>query len=182
MTGMMVAGAGLVAALAALAGGWLRWHREAPKTCTGLFAVAGLAIGDVLGRLIAAGLTKFHHLTPDAPQQHTGPGVGLWLSLLLAGVLLAASAELVVKGMWPRRARPAPWHPWLALTLPTIAIAASAPLIGPLMSGLAAGVGGLGTAVISTATGQPTTAPGRVRIGTATHTTTTTITNTGRSE
>jgi hypothetical protein len=167
MTGLAVAGAGLVAALA---GGWLRWHREAPKTCTGLFAVSGLAIGDVLGRLIATGLTKL--TAPSGPQQPTGVGVGLWLSLLLAGVLLAASAELVVKGMWPRRARPAPWHPWLALTLPTIAIAASAPLIGPLMSGLAAGIGGLGTAVISTATGHPTTE--QARIQTTTHTTTTT--------
>lgn len=168
----MVAGAGLVAALAALAGTWLRWHREAPKTCTGMFAVAGLAIGDVLGRLIATGLAKLPPITHNGTGQPTGLGFGLWMSLLLAGVLLAASAELVVKGMWPRRARPMPWHPWLALALPTIAIAASAPLIGPVMSGLAAGVGGLGTAVISTATGHPATAPGRARIGTANHTTT----------
>lgn len=170
MTGLAVGGAGLVAAFAALAGGWLRWHREAPKTCTGLFAVAGLAIGDVLGRLIATVLGKLHPV-PHAPDQHTGPGVGLWLSLLLAGVLLAATGELVVKGMWPRRARPAPWHPWLALALPTVAIAASAPLIGPVMSGLAAGIGGLGTAVISTATGHPAAA--RERIKTTSHTTTT---------
>lgn len=166
MTGLAVAGAGLVAALAALAGGWLRWHREAPKTCTGLFAVSGLAIGDVLGRLIATCLTKLTAHSPNpGPQQHTGPGFGfgLWLSLLLAGVLLAASAELVVKGMWPRRARPAPWHPWMALTLPTIAIAVGAPLIGPLMSGLAAGIGGLGTAVISTATGHAITEQARIQ-------------------
>lgn len=155
MSGQAVAGAGLVAVLATLAGAWLRWHRDAPKTCTGMFAVAGLAIGDVLGRLIGQTLAKLPHHGPD-PSQTTsaaaGLTAGLWLSLLLAGVLLAATAELVVKGMWPRHARPRHWHPWLALALPTVAIAAGAPLIGPVLGGLASGVGGLGTAVISAAT------------------------------
>ncbi len=146
MTGQAVAGAGLVALVAVLAGTWLRWHREAPKTTAGLFATAGLAVGDVLGRLIAAALAKL----PPTP-------AGLWLSLLLAGVLIAATVELVVKGMWPRRARPRHWHPWLALALPTIAIGIGAPLIGPLMSGLAAGIGGIGTAVIHTAATSPAT-------------------------
>ena len=162
MTGQAVAGAGLVAVLATLAGAWLRWHREAPKTCTGMFAVAGLAVGDVLGRLIAQTLAKLPHHSPDPSGSTSAAGLtaGLWLSLLLAGVLLAATAELVVKGMWPRHARPRHWHPWLALALPTVAIAAGAPLIGPVLDGLASGVGGLGTAVISATTTHHSTAAG----------------------
>jgi MFS family permease len=158
VSGQQVAGAALVALLAALTGTWLRWHREAPKTTTATFGLAGLALGDVLGRLIASGLARLPWPAADSAQPAT-PGLRLWVSLLLAGILLAATAELMVKGMWPRRARPRHWHPWLALALPTVAIAVGAPLVGPVMSGLASAAGGLGTAVIRTATpGEPGTA------------------------
>jgi hypothetical protein len=149
----------LISVAALISGGWLWWHREAPKTTTGLFLVAGLAIGGGLGRLIALGLASVftHHPTSTAADE--GPGV--WVSIVLAGLAIAATVEIVVKGMWRRRARPRRWHPWLALALPTFAIAAGAPMVGPLMTGLAGGVASVGTAMVHTSDTRPSgTDPG----------------------
>lgn len=151
----MTAGIGLISVTALIAGLWLWWHREAPKTTTGLFLVAGLAVGGVLGNFIGRGVTAvFSHGSQAAVTQGTGTGTGVGtgvVSVFIAGVAIAATAELVIKGLWRRRATPRRWHPWLALALPTIAIAAGAPLVGPLMTGLSGGVANVGNAMITTA-------------------------------
>lgn len=144
----MSTGIVLVSVAALVSGGWLWWHREAPKTCTGCFLIAGLGIGGGLGRLIALGLAKVSY--PAAGGQGADSGVGPWVSAVVAAVLIAATAEIVIKGMWRKRATPRRWHPWLALVLPTVAIAAGAPLVGPLMTGLAGGVAGVGAAIVTT--------------------------------
>lgn len=151
----MSTGIVLVSVAALVSGGWLWWHREAPKTCTGLFLIAGLAIGGGLGRLIALGLAVV--FSPTATEPGAGEGFGRWVSAVVAAVLIAATAEIVIKGMWRKRATPRRWHPWLALVLPTLAIAAGAPLVGPLMTGLAGGVAGVGTAMVTTSHTSATT-------------------------
>jgi hypothetical protein len=150
----MNAGIVLISVSTLVAGGWLWWHREAPKTTTGLFLVAGLAFGGALGRLIGLGLAGVFAHNPAATS--TGGGFGMWVSVIVAAVAIAATVEIVVKGMWRKRAKPRRWHPWLALALPTVAIAAGAPLVGPLMTGLSGGVASVGAAVIDTASTSPT--------------------------
>lgn len=136
-------GAGVIFVGALVASGWLWWHRDAPKTCTGLALLCGLILGGVLGRVISA----LSAATAAAPAGAVSSGVGVWLSVIAAGVGIAATAELVVKGMWPKRANPRRWHPLLALALPTLLIATGVPLVGPLMAGLAGGVTNVGAAI-----------------------------------
>jgi hypothetical protein len=156
----MTAGIVLVSVAALTSGFWLWWHREAPKTTTGLFLVAGLAFGGVLGRLVGVGLAKVFTQDPaTTTAPGSGAGVGVWLSMIVAGAAIAATVEIVVKGMSRRRAKPRRWHPWLALALPTVAIAAGAPLVGPLMTGLSGGVANVGNAVVTTASTSHTGAP-----------------------
>jgi membrane protease YdiL (CAAX protease family) len=155
------AGAGVIVVGTLVAGGWLWWHRDAPKTCTGLFLVAGLVIGGVLGDLLGGLFTHHGPPTTSTSPAPASSAVGVWVSVILAGVGIAATAELVVKGMWPRRAKPRRWHPWLALALPTLVIAAGVPMVGPLMTGLAGGVSNVGAAMVATTHTAQTTQTGR---------------------
>jgi hypothetical protein len=115
----MNAGAGSVAVIALVIGGWLWWHRDAPRTTTACFLVAGLGFGGALGNLIATALSRAF-----AP----GAAVSGWGSVLLAALVAAAfvaTFEVFVKGIGTtrRKAKPRRWHPWLALALPTILVA-----------------------------------------------------------
>jgi hypothetical protein len=131
-------------------GGWLRWHRVAPKTSNTCFLVAGLLVA----RLIS---TPLGFVVGLVGSRFGGQG-WRWAWALLAVVVAGATIELVIKGVgvWRGHAAPHRWHPWLALVVPTLAIALGVPVLGPLMTGLAAAVSTVGTPADSVpASGHP---------------------------
>ncbi|WP_226358648.1 hypothetical protein [Pseudonocardia sp. ICBG601] len=138
------ASTGVVAALALVLGGWLKYNGNCAKTSTALFLVAGTGIGGVLGTLLGRVFTTLSGATSTVTQL-----LGVAGGTVLAAVCVIATLEVVVKGIVPKTARPKSWHPWLALTAPTLAVASGAPLLAGFYSVLARGVGGAG-AVAST--------------------------------
>lgn len=139
----MNAGVAAVSVVCVAVAGWLWWHRDAPRTTTALALTAGIGFGGSLGGAIAGVLAR---LSPaPAPGQLTA-GVIVFV-LVVAGSFVGAF-ELVVKGLHRRRARPRRWHPWLALVLPTVVIAAGVPVLAQLVAVLSGGAGRAGEALM----------------------------------
>ncbi|MBO0847829.1 MAG: hypothetical protein J2P20_00075 [Pseudonocardia sp.] len=134
-----------VALLALAVAGWLWWHRDAPRTCTALALVAGVAFAGVLGGTIGAGLARLSGPPPGSPGPLTAGTV--MFALVVAGCFVGAF-ELVIKGLHRRRARPRRWHPWLALVLPTVVIAASVPVLAQIVAVLTGAASHTGDALI----------------------------------
>jgi len=109
---------------------WLYWRRLAPKTTTALFLVAGLTIGGWIGSLLGWVLNTIMGTLGTV----TGQLIGYGASTILAVVALVATLEVVVKGLWKKKAAPQRFHPWLALALPTIVIAFGLPIMVTGMS------------------------------------------------
>jgi hypothetical protein len=75
--------------------------------------------------------------------------------VLLCLATLGACAVVVVKGMWRGRAQPRPYHHWLALVVPTVAIAIGVPGLAPLLDGLSGGLANFGAAMVEMAQQSP---------------------------
>lgn len=126
---MELLGVGSLTAFCLGIGLWLYAHKNAKKTTTFLFLVAGTAIGGYLGSLIGGAVSTAVNTVGTLTAQLIGVGG----STLLAVVSVIATLEVVVKGIWKKTAKPKRWHPWLALALPTIIVAGSVPVLIQLM-------------------------------------------------
>lgn len=104
---------------------WLFVSKFAPKTTILLFLVAGMGIGGTLGLLLGRALNTVLGLAGSA----TGQFIGVGAATVVSGLALVATLEIVRKGMWPKKATPKRWHPWLALVLPIIVTAAGLPIV-----------------------------------------------------
>jgi len=140
----MNAGVASIAGLALLVGLWLYWHKSAPKSTTLLFLIAGIGLGGGLG--VWLGATLGRALTA-AGNTEAAAWVGLGASTLLAGAAILATLEVVIKGLWRKKAKPKRWHPWLALALPTIIAIGSVPVLTEAMAWFSSLVTEIGTAV-----------------------------------
>jgi len=125
-------GVGSLIAFALGIGLWLYVHRMAPKTVTLLFLIAGTGIGGWLGALIGGAVSTAIGTASDV----TANLIGVGAATLVAVVSFIATLEIVVKGLWKKKAKPRRWHPWLALALPTIIVAGSVPVLVELMEAL----------------------------------------------
>lgn len=139
----MNAGVGAISGLAAILAAWLWYHRDAPKFTNLLALIAGLGFGGVLGSMLGNILNRALGTVGTT----TGTWIGIGTSTIVAGIALVATLEVVIKGMWFKRARPQRWHPFLALLLPTIVIAGGVPLLSEVMNAFADGVGNVGGAL-----------------------------------
>lgn len=129
---MEILGIGSIVAFCLGVGLWLFAHRDAPKTTTLLFLIAGTALGGVLGALVGQAVAA----ATSTIGSLTGQLIGVGGATLLAVLSLIATLEVVIKGMWPKKASPRRWHPWLALVLPTIIVAGSVPVLVQIMNAL----------------------------------------------
>lgn len=136
-------GVAAISSFALIVGLWMWWHKDAPKFTTFLFLVAGVGFGGVLGRMLGDVLNR----TLGTVGTTTGTWIGVSASTIVAAIALVATLEVVIKGMWPKKAKPKRWHPWLALVLPMIVIATGVPLVSQLMHAFATGVGNVGSAL-----------------------------------
>ena len=125
---------GLVAATVAFfalaLGLWLFVSKMAPKSTIALFLVAGMGIGGTLGLLLGRALSAALGLAGSV----TGQFIGVGAATVVSALALVATLEIVVKGMWPKKAKPKRWHPWLALVLPTVVTAAGLPIVATVMT------------------------------------------------
>ncbi|MPZ66770.1 MAG: hypothetical protein GEU83_15100 [Pseudonocardiaceae bacterium] len=136
-------GVAAIAGMALIVGLWLYWHRDAPKFTTFLFLIAGTGIGGYLGQLLGQALNT----VLGTVGTQTGQWVGIGASTLTAGVALVATLEIVIKGLYKKKAKPQRWHPWLALALPTIIFAAGFPFLVQIMEAFETGVTTVGNSV-----------------------------------
>jgi hypothetical protein len=139
----MNAGVATISGLALIVGGWMWFHKDAAKTTTLLFLVAGLGFGGVLGNMLG----NFVNRAIGTVGTTTGTWVGISASTIVAGIALVATLEVVLKGMLPKTAKTRRWHPFLALVLPSIVIAGGVPLLAYVMSAFSTGVGNVGGAL-----------------------------------
>lgn len=121
-----------ISGLALIVGLWTYWHRDAPKFTTFLFLIGGLGIGGWLGSMLGDLLNTAIGTAGTA----TGAWIGIGASTITAGLALVATLEIVVKGLWKKKAKPQRWHPWLALALPTIIVAFGFPIMVQGVNGL----------------------------------------------
>ncbi len=133
-------GIATIAGLALIVGLWLYLHRDAPKTTTGLFLVAGIGLGGWLGAQLGAWISAGLGMVGT----QTATWVGIGTSTLVAGLAVVATLEIIVKGLWKKKAKPRRWHPWLALALPTIITAASVPILVEIVSAFTSAVNQVG--------------------------------------
>lgn len=140
----MNAGVATLAVIALFTAAWLWKHKHAPKTQVALALLAGLLFGGALGGFLGTVLTTVLGAVGSA----TGRLIGVGAAAVLAGLAFVAFLEVVIKGMWPKKAKPKRWHPALALVLPTLVIAGSVPLLSQLMAGFSSGAAELGRAVL----------------------------------
>lgn len=109
---------------------WMYLRKVAPKTTTLLFLIAGFGIGGLIGALIDRAVVAALNALSSPAARLFGVGV----STIIAAAAIVATLELVIKGLHKKKAKPTRWHPWLALTLPTIIAASSVPLLTELMA------------------------------------------------
>ncbi|GAA4554759.1 MULTISPECIES: hypothetical protein [Pseudonocardia] len=149
MTAGALAGIGSIAGLALIIGLWLYLHKNAPKFTTLLFLLAGTGIGGLAGAAIAGGVGTVTSTAASA----TSRLVGFSAAALVSAICIVATLEVVVKGLWKRTATPKRYHPWLALALPTIAVAGGVPIISSLISFLSGAMGEAGAALTQLSVG-----------------------------
>lgn len=125
MNGGVAAGLATVAVFALAIGGWLYVSKLAPKSTITAFLIAGLGIGGTVGYLLGRALAAVLGLTGGL----TGQFLGVASSTVVSALALVATLEIVIKGLHPKKAKPRRWHPWLALVLPTIVVAAGLPIV-----------------------------------------------------
>lgn len=154
---MAVLSSVLVTVIALGVAAFLRAHHEAPKITTGLFFLAGIALGGVVGNGLAELIDRI--AAHNASTGHAGAGSLTWAitRVVLSLATIGACAIVVIKGMWRGRAQPRRYHHWLALTVPTLAIAIGVPGLAPLLDGLSGGLTNAGAAMVEMAR-EPTTA------------------------
>lgn len=125
-----VFGVGSIVAFALGIGLWLYVNKDAPKFTTFLFLVAGTGLGGLIGAAVSRGTDWATATTSDL----TTTLIGMGGSTLLSVAAVVATLEVFVKGMWKKKAKPRRWHPWLALALPTLAMASGVPVLAQLFS------------------------------------------------
>ena len=123
-------GVGSIVAFAIGIGLWLYVHKMAPKLTTLLFLIAGTGIGGWLGALIGGAVDTAIGTASGV----TASLIGVSAATLVAVASFVAVLEIVIKGLWKKKAKPKRWHPWLALALPTIVVAGSVPALVELMN------------------------------------------------
>ena len=111
-------------------GGWLYWHKMAPKFCIFAFLIAGLGLSGVIGALLVRLLTAGVGLMAGLIGRLFGNGAGAVASVVIAAVLVL---EVFVKGMGGKKATPRRYHPWLALVLPTLVVVTGLPFVLPIL-------------------------------------------------
>lgn len=111
--------------IALIVGLWLYWHHDAPKFTTFLFLIGGFGIGGWLGSTVGEWLNSIIGTAGTT----TGAWIGIGASTITAGLALVATLEIVIKGLYKKKAKPQRWHPWLALALPTIVWAFGFPIM-----------------------------------------------------
>ncbi|MGD9529488.1 MAG: hypothetical protein AB7I38_11735 [Dehalococcoidia bacterium] len=139
-------GLGIVAVFALAIGGWLYYHRDAERTTTALFVVAGMGIGGLIGQVAEGALRRLLGLAGGTGSTLLG-GTAL---AIVSAIALIAFLEVVVKGIGiprSRNASPRRWHPWLGLALPTIVVVSGVPVLAALFSGLGDLAGQTGVAI-----------------------------------
>ena len=132
----MNVGVATITGLALIIGGWLYLHRDAPKTTTLLFLIAGIGIGGWIGATLGDWISTALGMVGT----QTATWVGIGTSTLVAGLAIVATLEIVIKGLWKKKAKPRRWHPWLALALPTIIAAASVPILVEIVNAFTSAV------------------------------------------
>lgn len=133
------AGTGVIAALALLFGLWLYFHDNMRKTTILLFLLAGTGIGGLVGALIDQAYGIAANATPLTTRL-----LGFGGAVILGGLAVILTLEVVVKGMLPKTAKPKRMHPWLALVAPTIGLASGVPILFGLYRLIATGMGNAG--------------------------------------
>ena len=149
MTPGALAGIGSIAGIALIVGLWLYLHRNAPKFTTLLFLFAGTGIGGLVGAAIDSGVGT---VTSTAAST-TSRLVGFSFAAVLSAICLVATLEVVIKGLWKRTANPKRWHPWLALALPTIAVASGIPVLTSIVGAVSGALGEAGAALTQLSVG-----------------------------
>ncbi|GAA1092865.1 MULTISPECIES: hypothetical protein [Pseudonocardia] len=140
MNAAAFAGTGSIAALALLFGLWLYYHDDMRKTTSLLFLIAGTGLGGLIGALIAQAYGVAANATPLATRL-----LGFGGAVILGGIAIVMTLEVVIKGIFPKTARPNRIHPWLALAAPTIGLASGVPILYGLYRLVATGMGNAGS-------------------------------------
>lgn len=146
-------GLGVVAVFALAIGGWLYYHRDAERTTTALFVVAGMGVGGLVGQVFSNGLGRALGLAGGAGSTLLG-GTAL---AVISAIALIAFLEVLVKGIGiprSRNASPRRWHPWLGLALPTIVVVSGVPVLAAVFAGVGNLVGQAGTAITQLTVGS----------------------------
>ncbi|MBN9801261.1 MULTISPECIES: hypothetical protein [Pseudonocardia] len=132
-------GTGIIAALALMFGLWLYYHKNMAKVQILLFWLAGIGIGGLVGVLINRAFDVASNATSLATRL-----LGFGGAVILAGLAVLLTVEVVVKGILPKTAKPNRAHPWLALVAPTIGLASGVPFLAGLYNLIATGMGNAG--------------------------------------
>jgi hypothetical protein len=141
----MNAGVATLTGLSLMIGAWLYWHKNAPKTTTLLFLIAGVGLGGWLGTTLG----QWVRTVLGMAGSQTATWLGIGASTLLAGAAIVATLEIAIKGLWKKKAKPKRWHPWLALALPTVVAVGSVPLLSELFELFSTAVIDIGNSVTS---------------------------------
>lgn len=139
-------GTASITAFALAIGLWLFFHKNAPKFTTLLFLIAGFGIGGLLGNW----LTGLVNMATDTAGNQTSLWLGIGASTLISIVALIAALEIVIKGLWKKKAKPKRWHPWLALALPTIIAISGFPILNEVFGAFNAAVNNVGGSLTAT--------------------------------
>lgn len=127
----MNAALGTLAVFAFVVGLWLFFHKDAPKTTTLFFTIAGVAVAaGLVGQFAAALIRSLLGLATTT----TGQLVGVSASALASAIALVLFLEVVIKGMWFKRAKPKRYHPWLGLIMPTIVVGTGLPVVTTILT------------------------------------------------
>jgi dipeptide/tripeptide permease len=145
--GQMNAGVGVLSALALAIGAALWTKRDAPRTATALFLVAGIGVGGALGNALSGGLNRAFGANLGASESR----VGLAVFVVIVGASAYAAYEVSVKGIgWDKhKVNPRRWHPWAALVLPTVAIAVGVPFLAQVAAMFSGGADHAGAALMN---------------------------------
>ena len=116
---------------------WMWWRRKAQKTTTLLALLAGLGLGLPLGLWLGS---TFNRLIGSSESQ-----IGVVVSAVLTAGAIVVILEILIRGIFPRSAQPRRWHPWVALLMPMVIIAAGVPVVAWAVGGLSTSIGDVST-------------------------------------
>lgn len=149
MTTAAYTGIATISAFALIGGLWLWINGDAKKTQTFLMLVAGCGIGGLFG----SALVNVFGTTTGLVSSPIARVIGVSGAGIIAAICVVLTLEVVLKGIWKKTAKPKAFHPWLALALPTIALASGVPILAAVFGALAGALGEAGNTVAQLSTG-----------------------------